>query len=312
MKTPGPMLLPSLLSLFVLPFSSPMVAQTAAAPSSSATSAITVPSYPDNTGGLEHLGKDIESALRKGEPEKALALAKSIVLDDPAAWYHTTFGNYSGAEEIAAYQAERAQMPQGLLNFVKKTMQAGNSSVAARRFETANCSDNDGEDTFGLLQARKTSTPFYDLRFSNGTRYFRLWPIVYESGAFRLVGKPKPWNYFQTHGGVTKYADIPNNDQNAGSRVLLGGNVAAARLLNRVQPDYPDTARGERLEGKVHLHALIGKDGSVEELLVETGYCSLAQASLMAVKKWRYSPTIINGQAAEVTTTIDVIFQLRK
>jgi TonB family protein len=310
MKTPGPLLLPSLLSLLAL--SSPVLAQTAPSQMTSASSAVPTPNYPDNTGGLERLGKDIETALRNGESGKAMSLAKSMVLDDPAAWYHSTFGNYSGAKEIAAYEDEKTQLPQGLLGFFKKSMQAGDTRVVATRYESTNCNDNAGEDTFALLQARKTNTAFYDLRLYQGTKYFRLWPIVFQGGTFRLVGKPKPWNYFQSYGGVTKYADVPNNDENAGSRILQGGNVAAAKLLHRVPPDYPGIARDTKVEGKVQLHALIGKDGGIEELLVQTGYCSLAQASLDAVRKWRYSPTLINGQAVEVDTTIDVIFQLRK
>ena len=58
------------------------------------------------------------------------------------------------------------------------------------------------------------------------------------------------------------------------------------------------------------LHGLIAKDGSVSQLYVIKGYCSLAESALAAVGRWRYSPTILLGQPVEVDTEIDVIFSL--
>jgi protein TonB len=82
--------------------------------------------------------------------------------------------------------------------------------------------------------------------------------------------------------------------------------------VNRVQPLYSHIAREERLQGAVHLHAIIGKDGSITQLIVLNGYCSLAKSSIDAVSKWRYSPTSFSGQPVEVDTTIDVIFSLNR
>jgi len=42
----------------------------------------------------------------------------------------------------------------------------------------------------------------------------------------------------------------------------VGGNVQAARIINRVQPVYPPLARQTRISGTVRLHAIIGKDGT--------------------------------------------------
>jgi len=38
----------------------------------------------------------------------------------------------------------------------------------------------------------------------------------------------------------------------------------------------------------------------------------LARASIESVSKWRYTPTLLNGQPVEVETTIDVNFTLRR
>jgi len=93
-------------------------------------------------------------------------------------------------------------------------------------------------------------------------------------------------------------------------RVMVVGNVQAARLVNKVQPLYPPLARQTRISGTVKLHAIIGKDGSVQQLQMVSGHPLLVQAALDAVRQWRYQPTLLNGEPVEVDTEIDVIFSL--
>jgi protein TonB len=94
------------------------------------------------------------------------------------------------------------------------------------------------------------------------------------------------------------------------SRTRVGGAVQAAKLINKVQPMYPPLARQTRISGTVRLHAIIGKDGTVRELQVQSGHPLLVQSALDAVKQWRYQPTLLNGEPVEVDTEIDVIFSL--
>jgi len=96
------------------------------------------------------------------------------------------------------------------------------------------------------------------------------------------------------------------------SRIRQGGAVTQASLVNRVQPNYPPLARQTRISGTVRLHAIISKDGSVQQLEVMSGHPLLVQAALDAVRQWRYRPTTLNGEPVEVDTTIDVIFSLNQ
>lgn len=97
-----------------------------------------------------------------------------------------------------------------------------------------------------------------------------------------------------------------------GGPVRVGGNVQAARLVNRVQPIYPPLARQTRISGTVRLHAIISKDGTIQSLEVVSGHPLLQQSALDAVRQWRYQPTLLNGEPVEVDTTIDVIFSLNQ
>jgi len=111
-------------------------------------------------------------------------------------------------------------------------------------------------------------------------------------------------------GGVIGGVKAPPPPKVVPKRVMVGGNVQAARLVNKVQPLYPPLARQTRISGTVKLHAIIGKDGTVQQLVMVSGHPLLVQAALDAVRQWRYQPTLLNGEPVEVDTEIDVIFSL--
>jgi periplasmic protein TonB len=93
-------------------------------------------------------------------------------------------------------------------------------------------------------------------------------------------------------------------------RIQKGGEIQAAQLISRVQPVYPVLARQSGIQGVVVLHAIIARDGGVNELQVISGHPLLVKAALDAVSQWRYQPTLLNGQPVEVETTITVSFVL--
>jgi len=90
----------------------------------------------------------------------------------------------------------------------------------------------------------------------------------------------------------------------------LSEGVMEAALIHKVQPQYPAVARLMHLEGTVRLQAIIGKDGSVRELQVLSGNPILVQSAFAAVREWRYQPTQLDGEPAEVETFITVNFIL--
>ncbi len=93
--------------------------------------------------------------------------------------------------------------------------------------------------------------------------------------------------------------------------IRVGGQVQSARLTSQAMPVFPPLARQARIQGSVRLEAIIGKEGSIENLEVVSGHPLLLQAALDAVRRWRYQPTLLNGVAVEVITTIDVNFTMR-
>ena len=93
-------------------------------------------------------------------------------------------------------------------------------------------------------------------------------------------------------------------------RVRVSQGVTQGLLLRKVTPQYPPLAKQARIQGTVVLSALIGKDGSIQNLHVVSGHPMLTNAALEAVKEWKYKPYILNGEPVEVETTINVNFSL--
>jgi len=63
-----------------------------------------------------------------------------------------------------------------------------------------------------------------------------------------------------------------------------------------------------RIWGDVVLHAIISKDGEIQELTLVSGHPMLAPAAIEAVRQWRYRPYLLNGEPVEVETTVTVTF----
>lgn len=98
----------------------------------------------------------------------------------------------------------------------------------------------------------------------------------------------------------------------APKRITVGGNVQASNIVSKVDPIYPSACKSEGIEGTVMLKAVIGTDGSVLNVervnkLVDQ---RLADEAIVAVTRWRYRPTLLNGVPVEVITKIEINFAL--
>ena len=93
-------------------------------------------------------------------------------------------------------------------------------------------------------------------------------------------------------------------------RIRVGGQVQQANLIRQPKPVYPPLAKQARIQGVVRFNAVIGKDGTIQNLTLISGHPLLVPAAQEAVKQWLYKPTLLNGEPVEVATVIDVNFTL--
>jgi len=92
--------------------------------------------------------------------------------------------------------------------------------------------------------------------------------------------------------------------------VTVPSKIADQYLLLRVEPEYPEAAREQHIQGPVVLEALVGEDGAVEKLSTISGDPQLATAATDAVQQWRFKPFLRNGSPEEFQTQITVSFRL--
>lgn len=119
--------------------------------------------------------------------------------------------------------------------------------------------------------------------------------------------------YYEMAGGGLPYFPVltsANANPAPQGPIRVGGNVQDAKKSFAPAPVYPEAAKRAGVSGMVRLSALLDADGKVINLQVVSGHPLLTQAALDAVRKWTYQPTLLNGTAVQVATTIDVDFTL--
>jgi TonB family protein len=76
------------------------------------------------------------------------------------------------------------------------------------------------------------------------------------------------------------------------------------------EPEYPPAARQFRLSGEVVVDVTVGVDGKVEDVEVTKGRPILNDAVLRAVRRWSFSPFVVDGRPRKVKSTLSFNFQL--
>ena len=111
-------------------------------------------------------------------------------------------------------------------------------------------------------------------------------------------------------GGIISSTPVAVPKAATPQRVRVSQGVVSGLKVRDFKPVYPPLARQARIQGTVVLHAVIGKDGSIENLTLVSGHPMLAPAAIDAVRQWKYKPYLLNGEPVEVDTEVLVNFTL--
>jgi protein TonB len=96
------------------------------------------------------------------------------------------------------------------------------------------------------------------------------------------------------------------------SAVSLSPAATQVELIDRVEPEYPEVALQQQIQGTVVLEAHIRTDGTIQALKLISGQALLAEAAMAAVKQWRFKSHLANGSPAQMQTTITLNFRLTR
>jgi len=120
----------------------------------------------------------------------------------------------------------------------------------------------------------------------------------------------KPTEYAApTEGSGVTESPVANPGTDAGSEVAPSA-VTYGALPRRVA--YPRDSLLAREQGTVVLRVLVGADGVVQALEIQTssGYARLDRAARDAVRRWLFNPARRNGVAHEAWALVPVTFSL--
>jgi len=160
-----------------------------------------------------------------------------------------------------------------------------------------------GESARPWVSARpeaKDSVPAGSLLvFENGKEIFRLPPAPEGSAAKNADHQL----------GVQRASSL-SPEKNESTKGADSSSTGAATVLYRVEPEYPDEARQQGIQGQVVLEVRTDPEGAVEDIQLVSGPPQLAQAAIAAVLQWRFQPRIQNGQPVGVQSRITLDFRL--
>ena len=114
----------------------------------------------------------------------------------------------------------------------------------------------------------------------------------------------------KNRGVVFEHYDMPGMTRHGD--VHVGGRIEAPTKLVHVNPIYPPIPLAARKEGLVILEALIGEDGTVRDVKVLRRAPLFEESAIAAVRQWRFSPTLLNGEPVPVVMTVTVGFTLER
>ena len=252
-------------------------ASAAARPGSSAPYA-PIPSYPDSSGGLTKMMKQMLEISQRGKAEDLQSFLHALLIPNPDSWFPSQFGDQQGEQFVQQYE----QVPLYIASFFKQALQADTglkyNTVVVRRFRDS-CDGDANEFEYPLLAARTEQiVPLYEVRFVNGATFRWLFPFAYIDGGFRYLGNLQ--------------VKQPDNR-------VLGENIQWPKLIHETAPVYPMAFNSVRSNNSdvVKLWGTIGEDGSVSGLHVIQGTCPYVEATINAVKKWKFTPLTVDGKA---------------
>ena len=110
---------------------------------------------------------------------------------------------------------------------------------------------------------------------------------------------------------VPQAAAAPAAPVQAGGVFRVGGGVTAPKLVRKVEPQYDEGARQDKVEGTVLLYVQVTPEGKAANIRVLHSLgAPLDTKAIEAVQQWEFSPGTKAGQPVTVEAQIEVNFRL--
>lgn len=255
-------------------------------------------SFPDTQEGMQHLLQRLLVAIQKRDSGQISSLTHSLILPGYQTWFPQVFGADMGTHMAERYEKALPDFEAKFQELMARYVQYGMTAVTITRVESPDQPTNDSYAT-RTIQSMREPVPIYSVAMVDSGKTAWNFPgfFSFVEGNFRYVG----WEALR---------EVPNLLPPEAPPDRAFHSVPSAKLVHMVNPEYPSSAKSSHIQGTEVFHAVIGKDGKIEELKWLSGPSALIEPAAAAIKQWRYQPTLLDGRPVEVSTTISVVFTL--
>ena len=245
--------------------------------------ASSVESYPNTSDGLHRLLSDLFLSAKNNDQAKLSSQVAETEIPNYEEWFTHTFGESKGRNLARQYAGSLKSSKQEFeMLCTELAKQAGEVSV--QKMDVAK--------RYGALPG-----PLDEYHASWKKTDDSVGPDSQPIGVFYYVD-----GRFRLNGSFHEIRVLSTNKS---------GPITPGKLIDRVQPVYPDAARKLGLQGIVAINVIVRKDGTVSVQNVGAGHPLLAPAAVEAVQQWRYEPTTVNGDPVDIQAKVYVVFALK-
>jgi Gram-negative bacterial TonB protein C-terminal len=109
--------------------------------------------------------------------------------------------------------------------------------------------------------------------------------------------------------------DEPSPENTSTGVERIGGEIEAPKVLKRVEPQFPESARtamGRNSHVLVILESVITREGCVRSIrpLVQSPFPEINGAALLALSQWTFAPGTMNGKPMDVVFNMTINFKI--
>jgi TonB family protein len=111
--------------------------------------------------------------------------------------------------------------------------------------------------------------------------------------------------------GLTMGDNAPPAETPAPGQIRVAAHLQEEKLIRKVTPVYPVSAKKAHIQGIVQLEMVLSKEGVPQDIrVISSPSDDLTQSALEAVSQWRYETTLLNGNPVSVITDVNVHYTL--
>jgi len=130
--------------------------------------------------------------------------------------------------------------------------------------------------------------------------------------SFPMIGEPRIQEPLVDEAAVGRASESERRSRSQEPVFRAGDGLTRPVLLTRVDPEYPEAARKDRIEGSVVVQSVVETDGTMTVTRILRGINpALDDSAVRAITQWRFEPGKLKDLPVPVELDVEVQFRLK-